>query len=335
MKRKDFSQLNIEAQKEKDFHFEHEDFVAGIPPFLRGIDSTMYVQKSWISNIKVDFPTSLATNIYLKEKISEGQTNFTIIFKNSSANIGIPISTEDDMLMLLNEIPLDTISILLQIPNDASLHIVSLFLETSTKLGFNNDALSFSITQIASDFSENSTKNRNDLILFCLENYQNFQSFSSPSILKNNEQPFETQLINFLNDADTLILDFFSKGISIDKIAPKLSFHWEIEESSLLEISKPRALRLLWAKFIYQFNPKNATSSALKIQANTTNLNTSFMAVFGGSQTITGTTEILDFIKLETSTTNTVDPWAGSQIIEEQTAFIASSVWVNFKKQLQ
>ncbi len=335
MKRKDFSHLNIKTQKEKDFHFEHEDYVAGIPPFLRGIDSTMYIENTWISSIKIDFPNPSTAHLFLKEKISEGKSNFTFVFKNSATNIGISITSKDDMFNLLSEIPLDSISISLQIPDDTSLNIVSLFLETATKLGFTNNDLTFSITQIASDFSENSTKNRSELVLFCLENHQNFQSFSLPSIQKNTKQSFETEFTNFLNDADTLILDFLSKGISIDKIASKLSFHWKIEENSLLEISKPRALRLLWAKFIYQFNPKNATSSALKIHANTTNLNTSFMAVFGGSQTITGTTEILDFIKLETSTTNTVDPWAGSQIIEEQTAFIASSVWVNFKKQLQ
>ena len=332
MKRKNLSHLTINVQKEKDFYFEHEDFIAGVPPFLRGIHSTMYVEKPWVSKLEIAFSTPLASNLYLKKKIADGQKDITIIFQNPKTNDVIHSTSDADILILFHEIPLNTLSITLQISDDESLKMVSLFIETVSKLGFNKSEVTFSIVQLTSDFSEHSTLQRSNLILYCLENFKNFESFYLPTIQITCEKLAEDQLLHFLREGETILHSALNKGIAIDPFAPKLGFHWNISANNALELSKMRAMRMLWTRFIKQFNPKNAISSALKIHATTYNLNTTFTAAFGGCQSITGTIELLQFVAIETSITKTVDPWGGSHFIEEQTSVIANSVWSNFKK---
>lgn len=213
MKRKDFSNLKVEVQKEKNNYFEHEDYIAGSAPFLRGINSTGYLQTPWKT---------------------------------------------------LNEI--------------------------------DNDSLTSEI-----------------------------------SIIEQNEVETESELAYLLLQAYNQIIVSLSKGNNIDSITSKISFKWKSGDNLPFEISKIRAARLLWAKMIQQFQPKNQQSLALKthIDCNNEYLQ-SLASILGGAQSIASTNAISQLILEETYTSKTVDPFAGSTIIEQTTEELVFKNWKLF-----
>jgi len=219
MKRKDFSNLKVEVQKEKNNYFEHEDYIAGSAPFLRGINSTGYLQTPWKTFFEIDTIDSL-----------------------TASNV----------------------------------------------------------------------------------------------LIKQNEVETETELANLLSQAYNQIIASLSNGNKIDNIASKILFKWKTGGNLPFEISKIRAARVLWAKMIQQFHPKNPESSALKIHIDCNNKYLpSLASILGGVQSITSTNAISQFILKETNISKTVDPLAGSTIIEQTTEDLVFKNWNLFLELLK
>jgi methylmalonyl-CoA mutase len=205
MKRKDFSKLKIEVQKEKEHYFDHEDFIAGVAPFLRGIHSTMFLQ------------TPLKITLLIESPIQENTTP-------------------------------------------------------------------------------------------------------------------EIELANFLTESFNHIQDCIQKNIAVDNAVLELTFQTTISKSHFEEIAKMRAARMLWAKMIKPFNPKNQDSLALSIHASVNNAVNASLAILGGCQSLASKEASHLFFKEETGVLKTVDPWAGSFYIEKKTEYIVNEAWLLFQK---
>ncbi|WP_372746426.1 methylmalonyl-CoA mutase family protein [Lutibacter sp.] len=329
MKRKDFSKLSIKTQTEKNSYFEHEDFIAGTAPFLRGIDTTMFIQKNLTTQLLIDFSIPKKCNNFLKEHIFTGYKNCVFHF-NTSTNpeaLGIIANTKEDFKILLQEIPLNDIEITLS-ANEDIISILKLFFAAAHELGFDEKNLKISVVlnqKQQSTFID-------DFLIYIDKNLSNFKSITIlPSKTSKDYNP-ETELAYFLLECFSFITTLISKGFKIDEIAPKLALTIELGKNPVVEISKMRAVRILWSKMLLQFQPKNIKSSALKIHLNS-NFSSHIKvlnAVFGGAQSVISSKAVFQIINEETNITRTVDPWAGSTSIEKKTEEIILNSWELF-----
>ena len=337
MKRKDFSNLSIQIQNDKNSYFECEDFIAGTPPFLRGIDTTMYLKKSLKTQLLVNFSSPEKCNKFIKEKYIEGYKDI-ILDINTSSEItsGIVISSIDDMKLILEGIPLNEVSITLSTKNSI-LIVLGLFIAAVNQLGIAKENLKLSVNYNAKNSIINNTFHQNSIesILKYSNNYlPNFNTISISAFKPTNNITIETKLAHFLAESHEHITNSIVKGILIDSIASKISFNCEIGEDHFLEISKMRAGRLLWAKMMNQFNTKHQQSLALQIHVlqNFSNYHKVLSAILGGAQSVISTRSIQLLIDEETSITKTIDPWAGSTLIEKTTEEISQKAWIIFEE---
>lgn len=329
MKRKDFSTLSIQTQYEKNTYFEHENFIAGTPPFLRGIHSTMFIQSSIKTQLLVNFSSPNKCNTFIKEQILEGYNDVILHFNTTAnnENKGILAKSIDEMRLLLLEIPLEKISITIS-ANESILSILKLFLTTINELKIDAKKICLSATTINSKVTY-SPKLLENIFAFVNSNFPLFNSLCISGYKLVKESNFETEFAFFLAQ----IFEYFnfcvSNGMSIDGFASKFSFNNKISDDTIFEISKMRAARLLWAKMIQQFNPKNLKSLALQINSNSTfstNLEV-LSTIMGGSQSVISSRPISLVLNEETFITKTVDPWGGSTIIEKNTENIFNKTW--------
>lgn len=315
--RKDFSNLKIDVQKEKKTYYEHEDFVAGTPPFLRGSYSTMYLQKPIEHRILVNFPSCEKCNLFLKEQTSKGHKNFVIDFNliniNSKTN-GIKISTTSDIINVFKEINLLDLNITIAKNNNMNKLFILLFLALKE--------LNISIE----DLNINTQLNN----LSCC--HQETTTVSSIEILSSSENNSpEIEITNLLVNTYHIIQKQISEGLLIDSIASNISFNLKISNNHFIEIAKARAARMLWAKMIHSFHPKNQQSYALQLHATLSDSSCVFTAISGGFQSLTSFEPSQLVTLKETAITKTVDPWAGSNLIEKTTEEIVNKTWLLFK----
>jgi len=337
MKRKDFSTLSIQTQNEKISYFESEDFIAGTPPFLRGIDTTMYLQKPLKTQLLVNFSSPNKCNKFIKEKYIEGYKDI-ILDINTSSEItpGIVITSIDDMKLLLEGIPFNELSITLT-TNNSILIVIGLFIAATNQLGIAQECLKLSVNYNTKNSIINNKfhqKSIESILVFSNNYLSNFNTISISAVQSANNITTETELAYFLAESHEHITNCISKGILIDSIASKISFNCEIGEDQFLEISKMRAARLLWSKMMYQFNPKHQQSLSLQIHAlqNFSNYHKVLSAILGGAQSVISTKSIPLLIDEETSITKTIDPWAGSTLIEKTTEEISLKAWILFEE---
>lgn len=339
MKRKDFSALSIQTQNEKISYFEHEDFIAGTAPFLRGIDATMFLKKPLITQLLVNFSSPEKSNTFIKEHISLGYKAIILDIKTfPEATSGILIESVDDMKLLLREIPLKELSITLTTKN-AILTVLSLFIAATKQLGIEQESLTLSINYnyknaiINTEFHQNIIES---ILKYSKKHLPNFNTISISATLPKNKKTVETELAYFLAETYENITNCISKGMTIDSIAPKISFNCSIEDNHFLEISKMRAARFLWAKMINQFNPKQQQSLALKIHAlqNFNNSHKVLSVFLGGAQSVISNINTVLLIENETAITKTVDSWAGSTFVEKTTIEISKNTWALFNELL-
>lgn len=331
MKRKDFSNLKIETQKTKESTFEHEGFIAGTTPFLRGIHPTMYLQNPLKTSILINLSSPEQCNILIKEKITKGYENFTIHFNLSTSNLhiknktsSVKILTTKDIVTLFKEIDLPNLKITICANDNHIKQIIKLVSLGIKELHTTIDDLNLSI-QLNNNLS---TEIFEDIILYSYENIPKLKRFEIYSDSKN--QLPEIELANLLSTSYLFFQKWVSKNKSIDHVAPKISFNLKIENNSFIEISKARAARMLWAKMIHLFNPKNQQSYALQLKATVKNSLSVFPAIFGGYQEVTSFENSQLVALEETSITKTVDPWAGSNFIEKKTTDITNKAWTLF-----
>jgi len=384
MKRKDFSHLKIESQNKKDFNFDHENYIAGIAPNLRGPYSTMYVRRPWTIRQYAGFSTAEESNAFYKRNLAAGQKGLSIAFdlathrgydsdhervQGDVGKAGVAIDSVEDMKILFNEIPLDKMSVSMTM-NGAVLPILAFYIVAGLEQGVDTKTLSGTIqNDILKEFMVRNTyiyppspsmKIIADIFEYTSKNMPKFNSISiSGYHMQEAGATPEIELAYTLADGLEYLKTGIASGMSIDSFAPRLSFFWAIGMDHFSEIAKMRAARMLWAKLVKQFNPKNQKSLALRTHSQTSGWSLTeqdpfnnitrtsieaMAAAFGGTQSLH--TNALDeaialptdfsariarntqlYLQEETQITKTVDPWAGSTIVEKRTEEIANEAW--------
>lgn len=384
MKRKDFSQLKIASLTEKEPNFEHENYVAGIEPYLRGPYSTMFVRQPWTIRQYAGFSTAEESNAFYRRNLAAGQKGLSVAFdlathrgydsdhervQGDVGKAGVAIDSVEDMKMLFDKIPLDQMSVSMTM-NGAVLPILAFYIVAAKEQGVAEKLLEGTIqNDILKEFMVRNTyiypptpsmKIIADIFEYASKNMPKFNSISiSGYHMQEAGATPEIELAYTLADGLEYIKTGIAAGMDIDTFAPRLSFFWAIGMDHFGEIAKMRAARMLWAKMVKQFNPKNPKSLVLRTHCQTSGWSLTeqdpfnnvartaieaMAAAFGGTQSLH--TNALDeaialptdfsariarntqiYIQEETKITKTVDPWAGSDFVEKRTEEMVNTAW--------
>ncbi len=371
--------------KEDIAEAEHLDFAAGIPPYLRGPYSTMYVRRPWTIRQYAGFSTAEESNAFYRRNLKGGQKGLSVAFDlpthrgydsdhervvGDVGKAGVAIDSVEDMKILFDGIPLDKMSVSMTM-NGAVLPIMAFYIVAAEEQGVSLEQLAGTIqNDILKEFMVRNTyiyppKPSMQLVADIFEyTSQLMPKFNSISIsgyhMHEAGASADIELAYTLADGLEYIKTGLKAGLEIDNFAPRLSFFWGIGMNHFMEIAKMRAARMLWAKLVKQFNPKNQKSLALRTHCQTSGWSLTEQdpfnnvarttieataAILGGTQSLH--TNALDeaialptdfsariaretqiFLQEETKITKTVDPWAGSYYVEYLTEQIAEKAWV-------
>lgn len=363
---------------------EHIGFVSGIAPNLRGPYSTMYVKRPWTIRQYAGFSTAEASNIFYRKNLTAGQKGLSVAFDLAThrgydsdhervvgdvGKAGVAIDTVEDMKILFDQIPLDKMSVSMTM-NGAVLPIMAFYIVAAEEQGIGPQQLSGTIqNDILKEFMVRNTyiyppKQSMKIIADIFEyTAQYMPKFNSISISGYHMQEAgasaDIELAYTLADGLEYIRKGLEAGMDIDTFAPRLSFFWGIGMNHFMEIAKMRAARMIWAKLVKQFEPKNPKSLALRTHCQTSGWSLTeqdpfnnvtrtcveaMAAVFGGTQSLH--TNALDeaialptefsariarntqiYLQKETEITRVVDPWGGSYYLEKLTEEIAHKAW--------
>ena len=370
--------------KEDVENLEHLNFVAGISPFLRGPYSTMYVRRPWTIRQYAGFSTAEESNAFYRRNLAAGQKGLSVAFDLAThrgydsdhervvgdvGKAGVAIDSVEDMKILFDQIPLDKMSVSMTM-NGAVLPIMAFYIVAAEEQGVNPEQLSGTIqNDILKEFMVRNTyiypptpsmKIISDIFEYTSKNMPRFNSISiSGYHMQEAGATCDIELAYTLADGLEYIRKGLEAGMDIDSFAPRLSFFWAIGMNHFMEIAKMRAGRMLWAKLVKQFNPKNSKSLSLRTHCQTSGWSLTEQdpfnnvartcieaaaAAFGGTQSLH--TNALDeaialptdfsariarntqlYLQDETEITKTVDPWAGSYYVEKLTDEIAQKAW--------
>ncbi len=385
MSRKNISKIKLAKNKKlKTESFSHENFVAGIAPNLRGPYSTMYVRRPWTIRQYAGFSTAEESNAFYRRNLAAGQKGLSVAFdlathrgydsdhervQGDVGKAGVAIDSVEDMKILFNQIPLDKMSVSMTM-NGAVLPILAFYIVAAEEQGVSPEQLTGTIqNDILKEFMVRNTyiyppapsmRIIADIFRYTSENMPKFNSISiSGYHMQEAGATSEIELAYTLADGLEYLRKGIEAGMDIDAFAPRLSFFWAIGMNHFKEIAKLRAGRMLWAKIVKQFNPKNQKSLALRTHCQTSGWSLTeqdpfnniarttieaMAAAFGGTQSLH--TNALDeaialptdfsariarntqiYLQEETYITKTVDPWAGSYYVEELTEEIAINAW--------
>ena len=374
---------------EETNHLNHLNFGAGAPPYLRGPYSTMYVSRPWTIRQYAGFSTAEESNAFYKRNLNAGQKGLSVAFdlpthrgydsdhprvEGDVGKAGVAIDTVEDMKILFNEIPLDEISVSMTM-NGAVLPILAFYIVAAMEQGVSQKELSGTIqNDILKEFMVRNTyiyppapsmKIIADIFKYTAEYMPKFNSISiSGYHMHEAGASADLELAYTLADGLEYIRKGLEAGLDIDAFAPRLSFFWAIGMNHFTEIAKMRAGRMLWAKIVKQFNPKNKKSLMLRTHCQTSGWSLTEQdpfnnvtrtcveaaaAAFGGTQSLH--TNALDeaialptdfsariarntqiYLQNETHITRTVDPWAGSYYVESLTHEIAKKAWTHIQE---
>ena len=379
-------EINIKSSyfKEDIENFEHLNFIAGTSPFLRGPYSTMYVQRPWTIRQYAGFSTAEESNAFYRRNLAAGQKGLSVAFDlpthrgydsdhervvGDVGKAGVAIDSVEDMKILFDQIPLDKMSVSMTM-NGAVLPILAFYIVAAEEQGVKPAQLSGTIqNDILKEFMVRNTyiypptpsmKIIADIFEYTSQHMPKFNSISiSGYHMQEAGATCDIELAYTLADGLEYIRKGLEAGMDIDSFAPRLSFFWAIGMNHFMEIAKMRAARMLWAKLVKQFNPKNPKSLSLRTHSQTSGWSLTEQdpfnnvartsieaaaAAFGGTQSLH--TNALDeaialptdfsariarntqlHLQQETSITRTVDPWAGSYYVESLTNAIAEKAW--------
>ncbi|WP_250434287.1 methylmalonyl-CoA mutase [Hanstruepera flava] len=363
---------------------EHLGFVAGIAPNLRGPYSTMYVRRPWTIRQYAGFSTAEESNAFYRRNLAAGQKGLSVAFDLAThrgydsdhdrvvgdvGKAGVAIDSVEDMKILFDQIPLDKMSVSMTM-NGAVLPIMAFYIVAAEEQGVKPEQLAGTIqNDILKEFMVRNTyiypptpsmKIISDIFEYTSQNMPKFNSISiSGYHMQEAGATCDIELAYTLADGLEYIRKGLEAGMDIDTFAPRLSFFWAIGMNHFMEIAKMRAARMLWAKLVKQFNPKNPKSLALRTHCQTSGWSLTEQdpfnnvartcieaaaAAFGGTQSLH--TNALDeaialptdfsariarntqiYLQEETHITKTVDPWAGSYYVEKLTHDIAQKAW--------
>ncbi|MGQ9818464.1 MAG: methylmalonyl-CoA mutase [Candidatus Kapaibacteriales bacterium] len=275
-------------------NLEHLDFTAGIPPYLRGPYPTMYIERPWTIRQYAGFSTAEESNAFYRRNLASGQKGLSVAFDlpthrgydsdhprviGDVGKAGVAIDSVLDMKILFDQIPLDEISVSMTM-NGAVLPIMAFYIVTAEEQGVKQEKLSGTIqNDILKEFMvrntyiyppEPSMRIISDIFAYTSKNMPKFNCISvSGYHMQEAGATADLELGYTLADGIEYIRAGLRAGLSIDEFAPRISFFWGIGKNFFMEIAKLRAARLLWAKIVKQFNPKNPKSMALRAHSQT------------------------------------------------------------------
>lgn len=365
-------------------NLEHLDYAAGIPPYLRGPYATMYVMKPWTIRQYAGFSTAEESNAFYRRNLAAGQKGLSIAFdlathrgydsdhprvEGDVGKAGVSVDSILDMKILFDQIPLDKMSVSMTM-NGAVLPVLAFYIVAGLEQGVSLEQLTGTIqNDILKEFMVRNTyiypplpsmRIIADIFEFTAQKMPRFNSISiSGYHMQEAGATADIELAYTLADGLEYLRTGVNSGMDIDSFAPRLSFFWGIGMNHFMEIAKLRAARLLWAKIVKQFNPKNPKSMALRTHSQTSGWSLTeqdpfnnvartcveaLAATLGHTQSLH--TNALDeaialptdfsariarntqiYIQEETDITRVVDPWAGSYYVEKLTHEIAHRAW--------
>lgn len=379
---------NIEVKSlytEKEIEqLEHLGYAAGLPPFLRGPYGTMYILKPWTIRQYAGFSTAEESNAFYRRNLAAGQKGLSVAFDLAThrgydsdhervvgdvGKAGVAVDSVLDMKILFDGIPLDKISVSMTM-NGAVLPIMAFYIVTALEQGVKPEQLSGTIqNDILKEFMvrntyiyppEASMRIIADIFRYTSKHMPKFNSISiSGYHMQEAGATADLELAYTLADGLEYIRTGLQAGIDIDDFAPRLSFFFAIGMNHFMEIAKLRAARLLWAKIVRGFNPKNPKSMALRTHCQTSGWSLTeqdpynnvartcieaMAAALGHTQSLH--TNALDeaialptdfsariarntqiYLQEETGITRVVDPWGGSWYVESLTHELAHRAW--------
>lgn len=368
---------------------EHLDFAAGIPPFLRGPYSTMYAMRPWTVRQYAGFSTAEESNAFYRRNLAAGQKGLSIAFdlathrgydsdhprvEGDVGKAGVAVDSILDMNILFDQIPLDKMSVSMTM-NGAVLPVMAFYIVSGLEQGVSLDKLTGTIqNDILKEFMVRNTyiyppkpsmKIIADIFEYTSKNMPKFNSISiSGYHMQEAGATPDIELAYTLCDGLEYIRAGLDAGMDIDSFAPRLSFFWAIGMNHFVEIAKMRAARMLWAKLVKQFNPKNPKSMSLRTHSQTSGWSLqeqdpynnvartsieAMAAALGHTQSLH--TNALDeaialptdfsariarntqlHLQEETEITKVVDPWAGSYYVESLTKEMADKAWAHIQE---
>ena len=378
------------AYGKKDLEgMEHLNYAAGIAPFLRGPYSTMYVMRPWTIRQYAGFSTAEESNAFYRRNIAAGQKGLSCAFDLAThrgydsdhervvgdvGKAGVAIDSILDMKILFDQIDLGKMSVSMTM-NGAVLPILSFYIIAAEEQGVTQDQLQGTIqNDILKEFMVRNTyiypplpsmKIIADIFEYTSKHMPKFNSISiSGYHMQEAGATADIELAYTLADGLEYLRAGVQAGMSVDDFAPRLSFFWGVGMNHFMEIAKMRAARMLWAKIVSQFNPKNPKSLALRTHSQTSGWSLTEQdpfnnvartcieamgAALGHTQSLH--TNALDeaialptdfsariarntqiYLQEETNICRVVDPWAGSYYIETLTHEIAHKAWAHIQE---
>ncbi len=363
---------------------EHLNYAAGIAPNLRGPYSTMYVMRPWTIRQYAGFSTAEESNAFYRRNLAAGQKGLSVAFDLAThrgydsdhprvvgdvGKAGVAIDSILDMKILFDQIPLDKMSVSMTM-NGAVLPIMAFYIVTALEQGATMDQLAGTIqNDILKEFMVRNTyiyppdfsmRIIADIFEFTSKHMPKFNSISiSGYHMQEAGATADIEMAYTLADGLEYLRTGIKAGLDVDAFAPRLSFFWAVGMNHFMEIAKMRAARMIWAKLVKQFNPKNPKSMALRTHSQTSGWSLTeqdpfnnvgrtaieaMAAALGHTQSLH--TNALDeaialptdfsariarntqlYIQQETEICRSVDPWAGSYYVEALTHELAHKAW--------
>ena len=363
---------------------DYADTMPGISPYIRGPQATMYAGRPWTIRQYAGFSTAEESNAFYRKSLAGGGQGVSVAFDLAThrgydsdhprvsgdvGKAGVAIDSVEDMNILFNGIPLDKVSVSMTM-NGAVLPVLAGYIVAAEEQGVTQAQLAGTIqNDILKEFMVRNTyiyppapsmRIIGDIIAYCTEHMPKFNTISiSGYHMQEAGANTALELAYTLADGKEYIRTALDAGLDIDQFAPRLSFFWGIGMNFYMEIAKMRAARLLWARIVGEFKPKNPKSSMLRTHCQTSGWSLTeqdpynnvvrtaveaMAAVFGGTQSLH--TNALDeaialptefsariarntqlIIQEETGITRVVDPWGGSYMMESLTQEMADRAW--------
>src|SRR6056297_1811728 len=366
----------------EDISFENT--LPGMEPFVRGVRATMYTNRPWTIRQYAGFATAKESNEFYRRSLAAGQKGLSIAFDLAThrgydsdhprvagdvGKAGVPVDSVEDMKILFDGIPLDEMSVSMTM-NGAVVPILAFYIVAAEEQGVPPEKLAGTIqNDILKEFMVRNTyiyppkpsmRIVGDIFAYTSEKMPRFNSISvSGYHMHEAGATADIELAYTLADAVEYVRTGIETGLDVDKFAPRISFFWGIGMNHFMEIAKMRAGRMLWAKLMKQFNPKNPKSLSLRTHSQTSGYSLTeqdpfnnvarttieaLAATLGHTQSLH--TNALDeaialptdfsariarntqiYLQEETGITKAVDPWAGSYYVEYLTGQIARKAW--------
>ncbi|MBQ5864793.1 MAG: methylmalonyl-CoA mutase, partial [Bacteroidales bacterium] len=368
---------------------EHLNYAAGVAPFLRGPYSTMYVQKPWTVRQYAGFSTAEESNAFYRRNLAAGQKGLSVAFDLAThrgydadhprvvgdvGKAGVSICSVEDMKILFDQIPLNKMSVSMTM-NGAVLPVMAFYIVAGLEQGAKLEEMAGTIqNDILKEFMvrntyiyppEFSMRIIGDIFAYTSKYMPKFNSISiSGYHMQEAGATNDIEMAYTLADGLEYLRTGVKAGISVDAFAPRLSFFWAIGMNNFMEIAKMRAARMIWAKLVNQFNPKNPKSLSLRTHCQTSGWSLTEQdpfnnvartcieamgAALGHTQSLH--TNALDeaialptdfyariarntqiYIQEETSVCQSTDPWAGSYYVESLTKELADKAWAHIQE---